>query len=1321
MVTTVSNLFYKALANKPPLLDISNLGIDISIADGSLLAVNGYIETYIRIPFLADLEVPVPVIVVPDTSFGSICPVVIGTNVIRRCKSIAETDNVGNIPEVWSVAFTALTCNPFVVRSTNKRIITVGPYESLNLNGITRGCNNLAGSVVTENCIDSTTGFIVKPHVVKLPATGDCVKVPVHICNMTAKPIHIRPKSLICHLNEVNVVDNLTSCLKSDGKGSQSDNLSKVADEIGVSIESDNLSPEQLLRLKTVIGKWKHVFSTGTTDIGRTDLVKHKIVLDDDIPFKDPYRKIPPAMYEEVRQHLREMLDCGAIRESDSPYSSNVVLVRKKDNSLRFCIDHRKLNSRTRKDAYMLPRFDDAVDVLYGAKYFSKLDLRSSYWQVEVEEGDKHKTAFSVGNLGFYECNRMSFGLCNAPATFQRLMEKCMGDLLLKECLIFIDDILIFSRTFEEHIERLESVCSRLATHKLKLKPSKCEFFKSSISYLGHVVSQNGIEADPAKTEVIKNWPTPRNVKAVRSFLGFAGYYRRFVKDFAKVAKPLNILLEGHGLNKIKDGCRRKKKCKQATPWIWGDQQELAFNTLKQKLSEPPILAIANYDLPFKLHTDASGLGLGAVLYQNHDGRDRVIAYASRGLRPSERNYPAHKLEFLALKWAVTDKLHDYLYGTSFEVVTDNNPLLYVMTTAKLDATGHRWVAALSNYNFSISYRPGAQNADADALSRMPSLFGDVVKAICHAATADVSLIGSLAGDTTSHSADDDVAPSGKFPTIDWKVEQQLDETISLVSDAIDRGFRPTKEEILKTPVSAQCIFKQYHRLFKDDGVLYRNAVIDGQKVKQLVLPESHRNEAFKGIHIDVGHPGKEKTLWLARQRFYWPGMENELNHRVETCNRCVRRKTPVRNMAELMPINTSRPMQLVCMDFLGLERSKGGYENILVITDHFTRFSKAVPTKNQTAQTTAKALYDHFIVNFSFPEQLHSDQGRNFESNVIKELCKIADVRKTRTTPYHPMGNGSAERFNRTLLRMLGTLEESQKTDWKSHVGPLVHAYNATKNEATGYSPHYLLFGWHPRLSVDAFLGITPDESNSGSPTDYIARLKQRMSQAYRTASETAQRNATDNKVRYDRKIKENRLEVGDTVLVRKAHRTGKCKLADVWEAEPYVITDIPDAAVPVYRLRLLNSKGPTRTLHRNMLLPFNCIPSTDEAGITSGKAKLSRKEPAGKAFPVPKSDTDSDSDSSSHSDNSDRYIIPQRRTVAQTRARDPTTEHHSPAGDMAPVNHCHTENDQSYFTPIPERLFVPVAEPVRRSTRSSKPPDRYGEWACSQNVYFV
>ena len=429
-----------------------------------------------------------------------------------------------------------------------------------------------------------------------------------------------------------------------------------------INIDEAKLTACQKEQVRKFLAKWQTVFSQSSTGLGCTNLVEHEIHLENDQPFKEPYRRVPPALIQEVREHLKEMLDIGAIRNCKSPFSSNVVIVRKKDGTIRFCIDYRKLNQRTVKDAYAIPRIDDTLHHLAGAKYFSTLDIKSGYWQVGLKETDKAKTAFQVGSLGFYECNRMPFGLCNAPATFQRLMERCMGELNLRDCLIYLDDIIIFSSTFEEHLERLQAVFERLQQHNLKLKPSKCELFKSRVTYLGHVVSEEGIETDPAKIEAVRTWPVPKSVKDVRRFLGFTGYYRRFIEGFAAIARPLNNLLIGHATNPK----AKKKSAQKRVPFKWGVEEQVSFDTITDKLTNPHVLAYADYTLPFTVHTDASLDGLGAVLYQFQDGKERVIAYASRSLKPSEKNYPAHKLEFLALKWAVSEKFHDYLYGGTF-------------------------------------------------------------------------------------------------------------------------------------------------------------------------------------------------------------------------------------------------------------------------------------------------------------------------------------------------------------------------------------------------------------------------------------------------------------------------------------------------------------------------------------------------------------------------------------------------------------------------------------------------------------------------------
>ena len=901
-------------------------------------------------------------------------------------------------------------------------------------------------------------------------------------------------------------------------------------------------------------------------------------------------------------------------------------------------------------------------------------------------------------------------------------------------------------------IERLEAVFSKLAEHGLKLKPSKCELFMDSVIYLGHVISKDGIHTDPEKLSAIKTWPVPKKVKEMRQFLGFAGYYRRFIRNYANIVEPLNNLLKGHCTTGRKAQTKTKtSKSKRPTLWTWGSAEQKAFDTVIEKLTSAPVLGYADYSLPFTLHTDSSGTGLGAVLYQKQEGIERVIAYASRGLKPSEKKYPAHKLEFLALKWSVTEKFHDYLYGNTFSVVTDNNPLTYVLTSAKLDATGHRWVAALANYNFTLYYRPGKLNADADGLSRRPQVFPDVIEAICQAVTADIPLADTVATPHFPPSAGEVLDEQSNL-NVDWRFEHSRDRSIARVVSLLHSGFRPRGRNLGKELPPVQKLLREWKRLSLQDGILYRTTVQNGEAVKQLVLPESFRETALKGIHDNIGHPGKEKTLWLARQRFYWPGLEKDVNARVEHCGRCIRRKSPLET-AGMVPILTSRPMELVCMDFLSLEKSRGGYEHILVITDHFTRYAQAIPCRNQTAQTTAKALYENFIKFYSFPDRLHSDQGRNFMSRVIKELCKIAGTTKTRTTPYHPMGNGSCERFNQSLLKMLGTLEVDQKAEWNIYVGPLVQAYNATRSDATGFSPHYLMFGWHPKLAVDILMGSGPREGSTDKQT-YVNKLRQRIQYAYDKAAAEAAKNAEKSKTLYDRKVSASRLEVGDRVLVRSVGHQGKHKLADRWEQTPYRILRLPNPDLPVFEVQRENGQGPLRKLHRNMLLQFNVLPpeldptEPGQHSHVSSKTKTAKQRSFISRPRTVSSETCSDSSSSSD-ESSSRYVIPQRRNQSHSSPKR-TISVHTPdsfshispdTGSIYPNSVSQTTvpygADQSVGdsvmdgpTSTSQPPATPAATPVvvpARPTRNRKPPDRLGQWVTPVTVsgtereYFV
>ena len=995
---------------KPKLGSIDDFQLTIEGAGGYQVPYAGYIWCTIEVPFLPSQKLEVPVLIVPSSEYSLEVPVIIGTNVIDIYNDISH--GAKDIPREWQNAFISSQQSKVgTVKSTNKAEIRIEPYETVTVSGFVRKSRNI-DSVITEQTPGVSTRIGVCPRVLSLTKAGKSQRVPVRIYNMSAKPINIRPNSDICELHDVKVLRHIDPVVGEKATKVQQHKISveKVQLPEGINIDDAGITEKQKDQLTQFLSGWKDIFSKDAKDLGKCDLTKHQINLSDNTPFKEPARRIPPALFEEVREHLREMIEAGAIKESKSPYSSNAVIVRKKDGSIRFCVDFRKLNNKTIKDAHAIPRVEESLHILAGSKYFSKLDLRSGYWQVEIEEKDKSKTAFQVGSLGFYEFNRMPFGLCNAPATFQRLMERCMGDLNLSFCLIYLDDIIIYSSTFEEHLERLEAVFERLEQHNLKLKASKCEFFKTKESYLGHVVSEEGVETEREKTEALKSWPIPKNVKDVWAFLGFTGYYRRFIKNYASIARPLNDLLVGHCTNGTKKG--KKSKTKSA-PFVWEERQQVAFDSLIEKLTSPPILAYADCRLPFKLHTDASCTGLGAILYQNQDGVDRVVSYASRSLKPSEKNYPAHKLEFLALKWAVTEKFHDYLYGAEFEVVTDNNPLTYVFTTAKLDATGQRWLAELSNYNCSISYLSGKQNADADGLSRVhgpetvSTIFPEVLKAAVQAncmSQAEHPYIHTLCAKQSCQielnisqttEVSEDVHDGTALSKSDWRIAQSNDKNLQFVIDCIIEGHQPSASEALYKHGDKRFV-NDWEKYNLKNGIVYKTGKIGEETINRLCLPSSLQHDIFMAYHNNLGHQGKERTLSLLKRRFYWPGMDRDVQNMIRQCGRCIRRKTAVKKKAELVNITTSSPMELVCIDFLSLEPSKGGHESILVITDHFTRLAQAIPTRNQKATTTARALFDNFFIHYGFPGKLHSDQGANFESKVIKKLCKLAGTVKT-------------------------------------------------------------------------------------------------------------------------------------------------------------------------------------------------------------------------------------------------------------------------------------------------------------------------------------
>jgi hypothetical protein len=990
-VSIVSESFHSEFLGHVPIHPLGDI-LEIEAATGDVLPYLGYIDVAISTNGAGADVITGLLLVAPDTRYNARVPVLLGTNILGSLLTDCRTTygvkffQKVDLHTPYYLAYRSMMLQEKTVRQNDWRLGFVKSIETKNIivrpnTRVTIRGQLSKGIVYPQVCalLSPTSASTIPTDLDIAPTIVDYDKnrmgiIHVHVSNITTRTVVVSPRSILCELQPVSLEGPIKK------KPVETDAFIEDTD-----IEKEGLSAEELARGTGLILHFRDVFSKHEEDLGHSTAVKHRIELSNDMPFKQRHRRIPPAMFDEVKSHLNSLLSAGIIRNSHSPWASNIVLARRKNGKLRLCIDFRQLNERTIKDSYALPRIEEMLDSLRGNRFFSVLDMKSGYHQVEIHEDHKERTAFTVGPLGFYEFNRMPFGLSNAPATYQRLMEECLSGLNLNICLVYIDDIIIFSRTYEEHLERLELVFRRLQDCGLKLSPAKCKFFKHRVKYVGYIVSENGIEVDPDKVVKIQEWPTPRSPEEVRKFLGFAGYYRKFVKDFSKISRPLSQLMPKPSSKK------RQGKSTEQVVWNWGPAQREAFENLKTCLSSPPVLGYVDFSKPFELHVDASCQGLGAVLYQTQDGCQRVIAYASRALNKSEAHYSAHKLEYLCLKWAITEKFHDYLYGNTFEVLTDNNPLTYVLTSARLDATGHRWLASLACYNFTIRYRPGKNNVDADTLSRLPGgdrtqmeqIAMDSVRAIC-GSLSTTSVVESLclSADVVEDEDLEVTVERCDQNARDWRRTQSSDAALAVIIRHLRNGTRldrSTHQE--DTEIAA--LMKHFQHFKLKRGVLYRITSIQGQEHQQLVLPKKCRLSALRSLHDDVGHPGRDRTMYLIRERFFWPGMNKDVEEHVRRCGRCIRRKSDVNVRAPLVSIETSQPLELVCMDFLTLEQSRGGQQHILVVTDHFTKYAQAYPTKNMTAKTTADVFFRNFVVIYGLPRTM----GYQEEFIPIREL----------------------------------------------------------------------------------------------------------------------------------------------------------------------------------------------------------------------------------------------------------------------------------------------------------------------------------------------
>jgi len=849
--------------------------------------------------------------------------------------------------------------------------------------------------------------------------------------------------------------------------------------------------------------------------------VKHHIDIGSNRPIRQSLRRQPPHYVAEIDRQLEEWKSEGKISPSQSEWASNIVIVRKKDGSLRFCVDYRQLNDRTVKDSYPLPRIDDCLDCLGGANWFSTMDLRSGYHQVAMDEHDKDKTTF-VTRKGTFCFNVMPFGLCNAPATFQRLMDCTMRGLNYEVCLIYLDDIIVFSPDVATHFERLEVVLARLMGANLKLKPNKCSFLQRSVDFLGYKVSGRGIETDERKIDAVLRWPVPTKLREVRGFLGLCGYYRRFVHNFSEVAAPLHAMT------------------KKNAPFRWTQKCQTAFETLKCKLTSAPILALPRDEGQYILDTDASDHGIGAVLSLVQDGEERVINYASRLYSTAEQRYCVTRKELLAVVFFMK-QFRQYLLGRPFRVRTDHAALQWLRRTPEPIGQQSRWLEVLEEFAFDVEHRPGRKHENADALSRRPcrqcGACGE------HNLTREVFSV---------HAVETDDGTGIEWSPNAIAKAQSEDPDISPLYAALIEGQKPAWEGLLSASQATKAYWSQWELLTVDKGVVYRQYTsgTPQRELQQVLIPAAYKPQFLRHLHagFTAGHMGERRTLEQVKRRAFWVGWAADTRRHCRTCPECCSYKRGnAPRQGHLQQMTVGMPWERVGVDITSPHpKSRNGFVFILTVSDYFTKWADAFPIRNQEATTVAKVLVDRVLSYLGMPLQILTDRGANFESQLFNELLRRLGVDHARTTAYKPSTNGQVERFHRTLNSIMGNVVAENQRDWDLHLPYAVAAYRATVHESTGYSPNYLMFGHEVRAPLDIIMGLTSHSAGPSRTADeFVENKLETMRLAYESVRKQLQRSAERQKHYYDLRVKPASYKQGDLVWLwstrRKKGRTPK------------------------------------------------------------------------------------------------------------------------------------------------------------------------------------
>ena len=1115
---------YDSLKNKPKL---HKKKIDLQSANGTSLNVDGCVNVQFRI---GGTEVSQEFYVVRDLNRNMILGLDwLKSNNVRIYFDLKSLRINGktyvNLEEDIHVASTIRMKNTCVIKPNTAQIC----------HGKVRNNPDLpSGQLYDISEIDR--GFIAKEPGLKIINSVTKLNkdrtMPLLIVNQTNRHIKLYRHGLLARLSHVNESSIVNTCSV----------IQNASTDSKMNLNDLDVPEKYRSRIEKLVLRNKDLFASKDSELGHTDTVKMRIDTGDTKPIKlRPYRT-PIKNREVIDKAVDEMLDAEVIRRSNSPWSFPVVIVDKKDGTKRFCVDFRKLNQVTKKNSYPLPLIDDILALLGKAKFFTSLDLKSGYWQVLMDEKDKEKTAFAC-HRGLFEFNVMPFGLSNAPAVFQELMS-----IVLNGCnafaIAYLDDILIFSETFDEHMLHLNTIFERLAQHGLKLKLKKCSFIQKSVNYLGFVIDQDGIKPDQKKVEAIRALPVPTCVKEVRSFVGMCSYYRRFIPNFSQIAEPIIDLTRKYAHFK------------------WTDVHQTAFQFIKDSLTTVPLLVYPDPNKPYTLYTDASDTCIGACLTQSCDGEEQPIYYLSHKLSRSQCKWSTVEKEAYAIHFSL-QKLDYYLHNAEFVIKTDHKPLKYLLESPMQNRKIQLWALSMAGYNCSIQYIEGTTNTCADLLSRHPDNVGlekdrmeDDIELDINENTYQVNVLDSSNFDPKTYASCNlpekdsmEKCDLSDFKDFDMSVEQSKDDELMSLKAKIDSG------DLGKD--------KQRHLLVVENLVYYISNVEDDPYLR-LYIPKHLRNLVVRQYHDLNGHMGVQKTFDSIRRKYYWPNLFKELNDFVSACvvcqTRCLQKVRQPLQETDIPPY----PMAKISLDLSGpYPTSMSGNKYIIAFVDWFSGWPEAFAVPDKTADTVAHLLLEHIFTRYGCPLQIVTDNGTENVNNVVKDVLETLNVDHVLTSVYHPQSNSKVERFHRTLHDVLSKrLADDQRT-WDLHLNQALAAIRFNVSESSKFSPFYLLYNRDVVLPIDNLL--KPRRKYHGEEAHKITLQEQHK--AFVTVRNNLKK-AKKRQAKYsDKNSKAVDFEIGDPVYYRNNRRKNKFDMK--WK--------------PFYRV--IDKKGPVTYLIKNQL----------------------------------------------------------------------------------------------------------------------------------------